>query len=90
MIVLAVFRLMGAVAFGLLGLLPSFGFDASSATAAVNGWTFFGYFGWVNHYMPLDLGLVLLGVRLTLWGAMHAVEAVVWLLTKAHVLGGSS
>jgi hypothetical protein len=89
MILTKILQLLG-VAVWTLGLLPSWTVDTSSASAAVQSWDGFGFFGWADHYLPVSEAVVLIGVRLTLWAAMHAVEGTLWLLTKAHVLGGSS
>jgi hypothetical protein len=60
--------------------------DFSSFTGALH--TAFQYFGWANSYIPLDVILGLVGVLLTVWSAMTVFRASVWVLTKAHVLGG--
>jgi hypothetical protein len=75
----------------LLDLIPSFGLpDAAVATAAVSDARVWEYVGWANHYVPVDLAAALLAVRVTLWAALHGLDAVVWVLTKLHILGGSS
>ena len=72
-----------------LGLLPTW------SLPSLTGWT--SYIGdtriwqwaaWANWYVPLDLAVAFLAVRLAAWTGMWTFEAVVWLLTKAHVLGG--
>jgi len=89
-IVTSFLRVVLGLAVSVLGLLPSWSVDTSSAQAAVQAWDGFGLLGWADHYLPVTEASVLLGVRLTLWAGMHVFELVVWLLTKAHVLGGSS
>ena len=43
-----------------------------------------------NHFFPLGTALTILALQLTLWAAFVIYKAVVWLLTKFHILGGSS
>lgn len=44
----------------------------------------------INHFFPLDTALTLAALLLTMWLAAHIYGAIVWALTKLHVLGGSS
>lgn len=44
--------------------------------------------GWVNNFVPLAEAVTLLGVMLTAFVAITTVRAVLWVLTKAHILGG--
>jgi len=50
----------------------------------------FSWLGGANHYLPVDTGLVLLGLGLTMWLASHVYNGVIWVLTKMHVLGGAA
>lgn len=47
------------------------------------------YAGWINNYLPLAEAAQLFGVLLTAFAAVMLVRGVLWVLTKAHVLGGS-
>jgi hypothetical protein len=94
MIVMAVFRVFVTVVNWLLDRIPtasSFGLpEFSSYITAIGDSRVWTYMGWANHFVPLDLALVLITARLAVWGAMYAFEFGVWCLTKAHILGGSS
>ncbi len=46
--------------------------------------------GWVNNFVPLSEAVTLLGVMMTAFAAITVVRATLWVLTKAHILGGSS
>ncbi len=93
MIVNAVFSWFVGILTWLVGLIPSASAlglpDLSSYGAAIGDSTVWQWWGWANHFLPLDLALTLLGARLAVWLAMYGFEVVSWLLTKAHVLGGS-
>ncbi len=46
--------------------------------------------GWANNFVPLSEAVTLLGVMMTAFAALTVVRATLWVLTKAHILGGSS
>ncbi len=46
--------------------------------------------GWLNNFVPLAECVSLLGVLLVAFAAVTAVRAVLYVLTKAHILGGAS
>ncbi len=46
--------------------------------------------GWANNFVPLSEAVTLLGVMMTAFAALTIVRATLWVLTKAHILGGSS
>jgi hypothetical protein len=46
--------------------------------------------GWANNFVPLSEAVTLLGVMMTAFAAITVVRATLWVLTKAHILGGSS
>lgn len=50
----------------------------------------FQWFGWANRYLLLDLLITLGLIRLTLVPAAAVARAIVYMLTKVHVLGGGS
>lgn len=45
------------------------------------------YGGWANNFVPLAESAVLLGLLLTAFGVVFVVRGVLWVLTKAHILG---
>lgn len=47
------------------------------------------YAGWANNYVPMAEAAQLFGVLLTAFAAVMVVRGVLWVLTKAHVLGGT-
>jgi hypothetical protein len=77
----------------LLGQFPSASSvglpDFSSYGAAIGDWRIWQYFGWANHFLPLDLAAALFGVRLLIWAALYGIEFLSWLGTKLHLFGGS-
>ena len=90
MIVVEFFRIMGRVTGVIARLVPDIGLSFDAAYEVFGDDRVWSYWQWANHYLPLDLALVLLTARFVLWGALHGIDAVVWIATKAHVLGGSS
>lgn len=80
--------LVGAVTF-VLDLLPSM--DPPDFTAGLSSLSsVFSYLGWANQYTPVAEALVLLEALIAVFLGLYLFRAVVWVLTKAHVLGGSS
>ncbi len=62
--------------------------DVSGMVASTSGiWQYAGY---VNNFVPASEAVTLLGILMTAFVAITAVRAVLWVLTKAHILGGSS
>lgn len=86
----ALFSLFLTVVEFLFGLLPA-GPAAPDLEDAVDALDpLWNGFGWLNQYVPVDVALALLGVLLGSWAVMHAVNLTIWVLTKLHILGGSS
>lgn len=76
-----------------LGVLPDWQFpdlaaDVESLFVVIGPHGSFA--AWFNLYVPLTEALALLGIGLVIWVAAHAYFALVWVLTKLHVMGGSS
>ncbi len=46
--------------------------------------------GWVNNFVPLSEAMTLVAVLLVAFVAVTALRAVLYVLTKVHILGGSS
>lgn len=91
MIVQGLFSLFGSVLHWFLGLLPGFGLPGTSTVNdVVADSRVWQYWGWANHFLPLTLIMSLLAARLALWAALHALDALDWVLTKVHIFGGSS
>lgn len=89
MIIEAIIRAFSAALRALLSLLPEFDPpDVSSMVAEMSAiWQWGGY---VDNFVPLSEAVSLLGIMLTAFAAITIVRAVLWVATKAHVLGGSS
>ncbi len=51
---------------------------------------FWQAFGWANHYLPVDVAIICIGIRLLAQAATHLVTFAVWTLSKVHILGGGS
>lgn len=93
MITDAIFGLFRTILSWLAALLPSWASldlagPVNDAFAAIG--PYLGWVPWVNHYAPLEEGLALLITLGTLWVASHLYHAVVWALSKLHLLGGGS
>lgn len=72
-----------------LALLPDIAPpDVAGLVAAMAPVWQFG--GWANNFVPLQEAVTLLGVMMTAFVAISAVRATLWVLTKLHILGGSS
>lgn len=92
MILSALLTILETILGALFLLLPDWTpFDITGAT---EGWESysptFGVLAWTNQYVPISEGFALGGLVLTVFAAAFAYRSVVWLLTKLHVLGGSS
>lgn len=86
MIVDAFISLVGGFLASALSLVP-----VPSAPSYGSG-PFAGFFQWVawlNGYLPISEAAGLVVVLAGLWAAWHVWRALLWVLTKAHVLGGS-
>jgi len=90
-IVVALFQMFGTIVGWFARLLPDMGLPGFSATQEVIGdsrvWT---YWGWANHYLPVDLALLLFTARMVVWAVLHGLDALDWIVTKLHIFGGSS
>jgi len=78
---------------GLLGLLPDWTpYDLSGLVDALdaNHWTNGTFLAWLNQYVPIEETVTVSIGFLSLFVAMFVYNQVVWILTKLHVLGGSS
>jgi hypothetical protein len=85
----AVLHFFLGLAHTVLGLLPNPSPPSLSGLTGALA-TIFQYLGWANQFLPIDVALSLVAILLTAWLGMHGFRAVVWLATKAHILGGSS
>lgn len=90
MILLALFSLFLFVVEALFSLLPTSPEAPEIGAMVASLDTIWTGFAWANHYLPVDTLVSLLGILVTSWAVMHAVQLVLWVLTKLHVLGGSS
>lgn len=45
--------------------------------------------GWLNHFVPVDTMVTLLGLSVTIWAATYLVRMTIWVLQLFHVFGGS-
>jgi hypothetical protein len=85
----ALFNWFADIAHWFLTLLPNVPHPDLSglqgATTAV--WT---YSSWANDYVPLDHALVLVSLILGAWLFFYGLRFIEWILTKIHILGGSS
>lgn len=75
------------LAAGIMELAPDIA--APDISGMVGGLsTFWEYFGWANNFVPLDQLVVIIGLVVTFYVALLVVRLSIWLLVKAHVLGG--
>jgi fermentation-respiration switch protein FrsA (DUF1100 family) len=87
MITDAIFAFFATIASFVVGLLPSMNPpDISSHLSALG--PVLTWFGWANQYVPLDQVVIVLGIALGAWVTLNVFNGVVWVLTKAHILGG--
>jgi hypothetical protein len=72
-----------------LGWLPST--TPPNLSADITGISvFWRYFGWLNQYLPVSETVGFISVAMVVYAAMYLFRAAVWVLTKAHILGGAS
>lgn len=91
MIVEAIVNVFAAIVSGLLGLLPAWSLpDVSGMVDSISGGQLFHYAGWINQYVPLAEALTLIAAWMVVRVGVFAFQSIVWLLSKAHVLGGGS
>lgn len=89
MILDALFAIFRAAVEWVLGLFPAWSPPDISGYVSAAG-PVFDALGWANHYLPIDLAFVLVPVGAGLYVSIVVFRFSVWVLTKAHVLGGSS
>lgn len=89
MITEAVLRFFGRLVLTVLSVLPD---PAPPALAGMVGAVSPVWDGlaWLNNFVPLGDAVLYLGVYLTVVVVSYGLDVAVWVLTKAHVLGGSS
>ncbi len=46
------------------------------------------FFGWADNFLPLSDAVVIFGLLVVAFNAVFAIRGVLWVLTKAHILGG--
>ncbi len=91
MIISKLYSLGVTVLTWLLSLIPDMSLpDMGEVNAAISDSRLWSYWAWGNHFVPLDLLLGLLTLRLAVWVGLAVVDVVNWALTKLHVAGGSS
>jgi hypothetical protein len=85
----AIFTFFATILLWPLTLLPAWDpLDLSGPTAAIASLDVGSWLGWVNQYLPVTQGVVALGLILVVSNATWLTNWVIWLLTKAHILGG--
>jgi len=62
--------------------------DPAGLSETVSG--IFPYFAWINSWLPLGEALELAGISLGITIILGSLYAGTWVLTKLHILGGSS
>jgi hypothetical protein len=89
MIVNAILSWVASQLHGLVGMLPSIPTQSDSGltAAAAHVWA---YAAWANYYVPLDSAMLLLGLIIAAWWIFYGFRLAEWVLTKLHILGGSS
>lgn len=89
MIIEGIIRLVMLPFRAALALLPSW--DPPNVSGMVSVvepvWQFAGY---VNNFVPAAEAVTLLGILMTAFAAINVIRGVIWVLTKVHILGGSS
>lgn len=87
MIVDALLSFFQSIIDGIVGLIPEIEPpDLSGMVAAMA--PVFEAVGWLNKYVPVDQAVIALGLMVTWWAVLYAIKFGIWVLTKAHVLGG--
>jgi hypothetical protein len=77
-----------AVAAGITSLAPDISLpDLSSMVSGIDG--FWNLFGWANNFLPVDQLVLIIGLVVTWYVVLLGVRVLLYLLTKAHVLGGA-
>lgn len=89
MITEAVLRFLGTIVMGVLSVLPDPVPPGLVGMVSAISPLWEGL-GWLNHYLPLGDAVLWLGVFLVVHLVIYGMDVGVWILTKAHVLGGSS
>lgn len=74
---------------GIVSLFPSNAVPAalSYSNQTQGSGSVWEWLSWANQYLPLDAVLEAVGVMFTIWAAMWSANLIIWLLSKAHVLG---
>lgn len=87
MIVEAIWDLLRSAVETVIGWLPDIAPpDLSGMVDAVA--PLWGYFGWANKYVPLVEVAAMLALLVAAYAVMFTFKLTVWVLTKAHILGG--
>lgn len=94
MIVKAIFALFKLVVGALKLLLPSwtpvdFGGMATTVVGGIPPGVA-SWLRWSNYYLPSVEIFGAIGILATLYVARHLYEAIIYVLTKIHILGGAS
>lgn len=88
MITDAIFAFFAHAFSGLLGLVPvPSAPDLGPTVDATSG--LWNDAAWLNNYLPVSEALAYALVILAAWVSNYFFRAVLWGLTKAHVLGGA-
>lgn len=89
MVVDAILSIFMVAVEGLVSLFPTW--SPGDVTGLFESTELAGLFGWIrwaDWYLPMSDVLVILQALLVLVPAWYAYRLVVWVLTKAHILGG--
>ena len=63
-------------------------FDVPDVSGAIEGMSgLLSILGWMNYYLPVVETMLLFSAILLFFAGNQLVHAVIWLLSKAHVLG---
>lgn len=89
MILDALFSLFEGIVNTIVGLLPDIDPPDLSGMVAATA-PVWDAVGWINKYAPVDQAVIALGLFAAWWLVMYGTRFVIWALTKAHFLGGSS
>jgi hypothetical protein len=91
MVVTAIFKLISLIIGGLASFMPSWDpvdFVGITDELTAKAGPLFGFLRWLDWYLPVTEFIQIAGVVLGLYAAAVVYKAVMWLLTKLHVLGG--